>query len=106
MNEHRGQLRPPKRGEPVGDAPNRDGGRLPQVLGYRCPDRACGRRVHVSYSDVERAIIAAIRSDRSSVKIGIDLPGYYEGEPIVTTVEAKAPIPGMYRRPKWLPDDG
>jgi hypothetical protein len=110
-----GQLHPSKRARPVGDAPKR--ARHPQIVGYRCgsPGKSgCGLRVVLSWSELESAIVAAMKEGRSKVRVGhpfrdddparVGLVGRYRGEPIRTTTRTvKAPIPGAYRRPANWP---
>lgn len=99
----KGQLRPPRNGvrRSSPDAPDRAG--LPQVLDYRCPSATCRRQVVVSFLSVEGAVVRAMREGRSVVRIGQHLAGASRGESVwTTTVRAKAPIPGGYRRrPEW-----
>lgn len=80
-----------------GVGPHRAG--LPQVLRYRCP--GCRRDVSLARKELEDAVLTALTGRRNFIQVGTDLPGRYEGEPVAeTTVSAKAPIPGGYRRPE------
>ncbi len=104
LDEQRGQLRPTTRGEPRGAGPPRAG--HPQALAYRCPSKTCRRDVVLGFGDLERAVLEALREGRRTITVGADLRGRYAGESVrTTTVRAKAPIPGGYRRPSWWPAD-
>jgi len=103
LDEKRGQLRPTKRGKVRSDAPIRAG--HPQVLGYRCSTRTCRRDVVLSFAELERAVVRALRRGKSHLQVGVDVLGRSRGEQVrTTTVTAKAPIPGGYRRP-WVDDE-
>lgn len=98
LDEQRGQLRPTTRAKFRAEGLPLRGGHL-QVLDYICRSKTCRRHVVVSFAELEGAVIRALRAGRSTVQIGRDLPGRYRGEPVRrTTVGAKAPIPGGYRR--------
>lgn len=100
LDEHRGQLRPPTRGVSRSDVPDRAG--LPQVIDYRCKGKDCRRQVVVGFPDVEAAVIRALREGANVIRVGIEVTGRSEGEPVQVSYGPKAPIPGGYRRrPHW-----
>jgi hypothetical protein len=101
MDEHVGQLnreKLAKRGIARGTAPTRAG--LPQVIEYQCNTKTCRRRVRVGLTELESAFLAAHREGRTAIRVGADLLGHQSERTVrTTTVTAKAPIPGTYRRP-------